>query len=118
MGSFAEFDVFAHLSRLGDFTKKESKTFGFSLTIEMPFDKRDTEILKAFQGWGLLYTLSQFLMLIFTRSYFRKSLTIEIDEKGSVPILFDTITDTKESPLYFFRASPRIAAMLRNIFAK
>ena len=117
MGSFAEFDVFAHLSRLGDFTKKESKTFGFPLTIEMLFNKSDTEILKTFQG-GLLYPLSQSLMLIFTRSYFRKSLTIEIDEKGSVPILFDTITDTKESPLYFFRASPRIAAMLRNIFAK
>jgi hypothetical protein len=34
MGSSEDLDPFAHLSRLGDLTKKESKAFGFSLTIK------------------------------------------------------------------------------------
>ena len=68
MGSFAELDPFAHLSRLGDLTKEESKTFGFSLTIKVHFDQSDTDILRAFQGWGFLYPLPRFLTLIFIGS--------------------------------------------------
>ena len=56
MGSFADLDPFAHLSRLGDLTKKEFKTFGFSLIIRVSFDKRDTA-MDSFPGVGTDYSI-------------------------------------------------------------
>jgi len=35
-------------------------------------------------------------------TYFRGGSTLKMNEKGWVPILFDTITDTKDSPYIFF----------------
>jgi hypothetical protein len=68
MGSFEEFDPFAYLSRLGDFTKKESKTFGFSLTIKVLLIKAIQILWELSRGWGLLYPLPDSLILILIES--------------------------------------------------
>ncbi len=119
MGSFAELDPFAHLSRLGDLTKKESKTFGFSLTIKVSFDKRDTA-MDSFPGVGtdcsILFKIS--FPSLYQINLFWEGSIVKINEKGWIPILFDTTTETKGTPYIFFRASPRIAGILSIVLLK
>ena len=102
MGSFEELDPFAHLSRLGDLTKKESKTFGFSLTIKVSFDKSDTDN-DSFPGVGITLSSSKISYPhLYWITYFREGSILKINKKGWIPILFDTITDTKGPPYIFF----------------
>ena len=49
MGSFAELDPFAHLSRLADLTKKESKAFGFSVTSQKVVDQAARIVVSLFK---------------------------------------------------------------------
>jgi hypothetical protein len=69
MGSSEELDPFAPLSRLGDLTQKESKAFGFSLTIKYPLIKLIRIFYELSRGGdGLLYPLPKFLIPIVTES--------------------------------------------------
>src|SRR4030043_1475714 len=98
MGSFEKFHPFAHLSRLGDLTKKESKTFGFSLTIKVSFDKSDADN-DSFPGVGIPLSSSKISYPhLYRITYFREGSTLKMNKKGWIPILFDTITDTKGPP--------------------
>lgn len=102
MGSFEEFDPFAHLSRLGDLTKKKPKTFGFSLTMKVSFDKSDTDN-DSFPRVGIPLSSSKISYPhLYWITYFREGSILKINKKDGFPFYSTPQLKLRVPSIFFF----------------
>jgi hypothetical protein len=109
MGSFAELDPYTHLSRLGDFIKKASQTFGFSVRGSF-LSKTARLVVRDFKRWNRI-NLSSFEISYLVESSLRPDLhpvthfmecSTTKDGTGNCLADISTIMDAKEFALLLF----------------